>query len=99
LDEFLVIADPALIGRCMIGTHLGTLSKVGTGEVDGKPTVVIEDKGDVPGGAPGKAYIATKGEPLPLRVTQTGRRRPAGNRTGRARRAGTPATSPRAICA
>jgi hypothetical protein len=77
-DEFLVIADPALIGRCMIGTHLGTLSKVGTDEVDGKPTVVIEDKGNVPGGSPGKAYIATKGDPLPLRVTQTGPETPGG---------------------
>ena len=38
---------------------------------------MIIDKGDRPGSTPGKLFVATTGEPLPLRTLATGKQRPA----------------------
>lgn len=70
--QFEAFADPSLIGRCMLGIHHGTITKAGTGSVGGKAAVVLQDKGDAPGSSPGRVYIATVGQPLPLRAVQTG---------------------------
>jgi hypothetical protein len=48
--------------------------------VNGQRAVVIIDKGDRPGSAPGKLYVAATGDPLPLRMLSTGRDRPGGHK-------------------
>jgi hypothetical protein len=53
-------------------TQYGAITKKATGNVGGQATVVLHDDGDTPGGEPGDLYVAAKGRPLPLRVTQTG---------------------------
>jgi hypothetical protein len=67
--------DVATLSRCLVKDH-GSLSKGGTATVNGEPAVVLIDKGDRPGAAPGKLYVAAKGDPLPLRILATGEQRP-----------------------
>ena len=67
------------LSRCLLEDH-GTLGDGGKASVGGQSAVVVVDKGDRPGTAPGKLYVAATGEPLPLRVLTTGRERPGGNR-------------------
>jgi hypothetical protein len=76
--EFTSITDPAKIGHCLLQSHLGTVTKAGSGSVAGQSTVVLEDKGDAPGSSPGKVYIASSGPPLPLRAVQTGAKKAGG---------------------
>jgi hypothetical protein len=76
--EFAALTNPATIGHCLVASHLGTLTRVGTDSVDGRPVVVLADNGDVPGSNPGRLYVATEGPPLPLRATQTGPPKPGG---------------------
>lgn len=71
--------DPATLSRCLLESH-GTLARGGTTTVNGRRAVVIVDKGDRPGTAPGKLYVAATGEPLPLRTLATGRERPGGKK-------------------
>ena len=66
---------PAHIASCL-GTDLGTLAKGGVHSVGRRRAVVIVDRGDKPGTAPGRLYVALSGPALPLRATQTGPRRP-----------------------
>lgn len=65
------------LSRCLVENH-GTLVPQGTATVDGQPTVVISDKGDLPGSTPGRLYVAASGAPLPLRMVATGPQRPGG---------------------
>jgi hypothetical protein len=67
--------DVATVGRCLARDH-GTLSVGGKATVNGQPAVVVVDQGDNPGGTPAKLFVATKGEPLPLRLVATGNERP-----------------------
>jgi hypothetical protein len=76
--SLLALTDPAKLGRCLLRTHVGTITKKGTEKLDGKPVVVLADKGDVPGGTPGLLYIAASGSPLPVRAVQTGRQSSGG---------------------
>jgi hypothetical protein len=76
--QFLAVTDPATIGHCLVASHHGTISKAGTDTVAGTPVVVLEDKGDAPGSSPGKLYVAASGPPLPLRVVETGPKKPGG---------------------
>ena len=78
-----VLADPALIGACFVEAHLGTLARGGRTTVAGKPVIVVIDKGDRPGSEPGRLYVATRGEPLPVRVEQTGPQAPGGKPNAR----------------
>jgi hypothetical protein len=69
---------PKHIASCVtVGT--GTLKKGGVGSVGGKRAVVIIDQGDKPGTTPGKLYVTATGPVLPLRLLQTGKRRPGGH--------------------
>jgi hypothetical protein len=62
---------PETVAYC--ATHgTGTLTIAGRRRFAGKDVVVIADKGDVPGGAPGELYVAATGRRLPLRQRQTG---------------------------
>ena len=61
----------------------GTLTDRGTASVGGMAVVVIADKGDRPGDAPGEISIAATGRPLPLRIRQTGPTPPGGRRDSR----------------
>jgi hypothetical protein len=61
----------------------GTLTRRGTASVGGTPVVVIADKGDRPGDAPGEISIAATGRPFPLRIRQTGPTPPGGRRDPR----------------
>jgi hypothetical protein len=69
--------DPETLSRCLVKDH-GTIAKGGTETVEGKQAVVLIDKGDRPGAAPGKLYVAAEGDPLPLRTIATGNQRPGG---------------------
>jgi hypothetical protein len=71
--------DPRTLSRCLVKEH-GTLARGGTATVDGQRAVVLIDKGDRPGSAPGRLYVAATGEPLPLRVISTGKQRPGGDK-------------------
>ena len=71
--------DPETLSRCLVQDH-GTIEKGGTETVDGEQAVVLIDKGDRPGTAPGKLYVAAEGEPLPLRTIATGNQRPGGKK-------------------
>ena len=73
--------DPKVLSKCLREDH-GTLANGGTATVDGQPAVVVIDKGDKPGTARGKLYVAATGDPLPLRTLATGSERPGGTRTG-----------------
>ncbi len=66
---------PSTLAYCFTkGT--GTITKKGTGEVGGKPVVILQDDGKTPGGSPGDLYVAQSGAPLPVRMVQTGRQTP-----------------------
>ena len=69
---------PKRVASCVsVGT--GTLKKGGVSSVRGKRVVVILDEGDKPGTTPGRLYVTTTAPILPLRLMQTGKRRPGGH--------------------
>lgn len=77
LGVFEAYTRRSTIGRCLIGTNLGTVTIVGGATVDGTQAIMLSARGDTPGSAPGHFYIAaTSG--LPLRAIQTGPARPGG---------------------
>src|SRR4051794_37215949 len=65
-DDIVKTLRPKVLSRCLLRDH-GSLSRGGTATVDGKPAVVIVDKGDRPGTTPSKLYVAATGKPFPLR--------------------------------
>jgi hypothetical protein len=68
--------QPDVLADCL-DDRLGTLSSR-NGTLDGEPVEILVDAGDKPGTAPGELYVSA-GEPrLPLRVRQTGARKPGG---------------------
>jgi hypothetical protein len=73
IDEF----SPERLAYCL-PLELGTLKNLGTQQLDGREVVVVSDRGDKPGTAPGKLYVAAEGKPLPLRLEQTGPVKPGG---------------------
>ena len=77
-SEFSAISDPGTIGRCFLGSRHGAITNAGTSTVAGVPVVVLADDGKAPGASPGEVYIASTGQPLPLRSTQTGPQRAGG---------------------
>ena len=78
LGKITALTDPSTIGYCFVQSHHGSISKSGTDTVDGKKAVVLVDKGNAPGTTPAKLYVATTGDPLPLRAVQTGPQAPGG---------------------
>ena len=80
--ELTTLLDPDTISRCLVKGR-GTLTRRGTATVNGKRAVVIIDKGDRPGSAPGRLYVAATGEPVPLRLITTGRQRRGGHKDPR----------------
>jgi hypothetical protein len=73
---------PKHLASCAaVGT--GSLSKGRTATIGGKKAIVIVDEGDKPGTTPGRLYVTATGRVLPLRVTQTGKRRAGGKIDGR----------------
>jgi hypothetical protein len=68
---------PSTLARCLVEGH-GTLSIAGTTTIAGRPAIVIRDAGGVPGDSPGTLAVATTGPPYPLRVKNTGPKRPGG---------------------
>lgn len=77
VGELLKELSPKQLSRC-VGVGLGTIRDGGRDEVDGQEVDVLVDAGDRPGTTPGRLYTARSGPPLPLRVLQTGGRRPGG---------------------
>ena len=69
---------PATMARCLTEDH-GTLGIAGTTWVNGRPAVVLEDAGNLPGTQPETLAVATTGPPYPLRLDSTGRQRPGGH--------------------
>jgi hypothetical protein len=65
-------------GHCFLCSRHGAITKVGTSSVAGAPVVVLADDGKAPGASPGQVFIASTGQPLPLRSTQTGPQQPGG---------------------
>ncbi|HEX4106885.1 MAG TPA: hypothetical protein VHX88_02050 [Solirubrobacteraceae bacterium] len=72
VDQFVALTNPATVGRCVLGGKLGTLSVLGSSSVSGQPAIVLAAAADKPGTAPGRLYVAATGQPLPLRIMQTG---------------------------
>jgi hypothetical protein len=68
---------PKELAFCL-SQNLGTLQTVGARTVDGKRVVVVRDKGDKPGTAPGELYLPATGPALPVRTRQTGPRKAGG---------------------
>lgn len=68
--------QPDVLADCL-SDGLGTIS-LRTDTLDGRPVVVIVDKGDKPGTEPGELSVAAAAPQLPLRVRQTGPSRPGG---------------------
>lgn len=77
VGDLLKELSPKQLSRC-VGVGLGTLRDGGRTRVDGQEVDVLIDEGDKPGTTPGRLYTARSGPPLPLRVLQTGERRPGG---------------------
>jgi hypothetical protein len=73
---------PRTLAHCLPKEE-GTIENLGARTVDGRRVVVLRSKGDAPGGAPGELTVSATGEPLPLRVRQTGRTKPGGVRDPR----------------
>ena len=80
--SLLVKLSPKYLASCY-ATGLGTLSNNGVKTLDGRKVIVLEDKGDKPGTAPGLLYVAAEGPFLPLREVQTGPSKPGGKRDKR----------------
>jgi hypothetical protein len=78
IGEFTAWTDPATIGHCLVWKDIWTDTSGGSTTFDGKPVVVLVDKGDKPGSSPGKLYVAASGDSLPLRAMQTGASQPGG---------------------
>lgn len=72
----------ATLSRCLVRHH-GTLSVAGKERFNERPAFMLVDKGYRPGTAPGKLFVSTTGEPLPLRATTTGRQTPGGKTRSR----------------
>lgn len=68
---------PRSLARC-IDVDLGTLRDGGRAKVGDRAATVLIDEGDKPGTTPGRLFVAASGAPLPLRILQTGKRRPGG---------------------
>jgi PAS domain-containing protein len=68
--------QPDVVAGCL-DDRLGTLS-VRRGTLDGEPVEILIDAGDKPGTAPGELYISADEPRLPLRLRQTGARKPGG---------------------
>lgn len=71
VSDFESFTDTTTLATCLRADH-GSLSSGGTATVAGQGAVVIVDKGDKPGTAPGKLYVATSGTPYPLELQITG---------------------------
>lgn len=71
LDEM----GPKHMAACLLSGS-GTLTQKGTGTVNGQAVTIVEDAGDVAGGAPGRFYIRRDAPHRLLRAEQTGPMRP-----------------------
>jgi hypothetical protein len=68
---------PKRMARCMVRVH-GTLEHGGMATVGRRRAIVLIDRGDKPGTAPGRLYVSASGRTLPLRLVQTGPAMPGG---------------------
>ncbi|MCW2999250.1 MAG: hypothetical protein JWN65_2799 [Solirubrobacterales bacterium] len=68
---------PKELAFCL-AQNLGTLQSVGARTVAGRRVVVVRDKGDRPGTAPGELSVPQTGPALPVRTRQTGPRKAGG---------------------
>lgn len=95
-QSFQQFVNAGIIATCLSVDH-GTLSKAGTATVNGKAAVVIADKGDKPGTAPGKLYVAADSPHYPLRIDFLGATSPGtppgGGQCGSASSSGGSSTS------
>jgi hypothetical protein len=81
--SLLASTEPGLVGPCTIGPHLGTIVAKGRGTVNGRPVIILADKGDAPGSSPGLIYLSASGPPLELKAVQTGPQKPGGTPSAR----------------
>jgi hypothetical protein len=79
LQDLIEQLAPGTLGRCLLKDH-GTITRGPAATVDGQRAIVLLDKGDRPGTAPGKLYVAATGDPLPLRTIATGPERRGGKK-------------------
>jgi hypothetical protein len=68
---FVSFVNTDTLATCLGISH-GTITKGGTTTVAGQGAVILVDKGDKPGTAPGKLYVATSGPAYPLKLETTG---------------------------
>lgn len=83
--EFAPLFDevaPKQLASCLVAPgSTGTLSVGKPATVGRTKAQVLVDAGDKPGTAPGRLYLATGDDPLPLRLLQTGKTKPGGKTT------------------
>lgn len=77
IGELLDELSPRTLAACLAVGN-GTLRDGGSADVGGRKADVLIDEGDKPGTTPGRFFTAADGPPLPVRVLQTGKRRPGG---------------------
>ena len=70
------------LARCWALGRTGALSYDGTGQVDGISTVVVRDRGNLPGTTPGLMSISAAAPRMLLREVQTGPTRSGGDTNG-----------------
>lgn len=75
-SAFETLSPRGLAGCLSVG--VGSLRDGKPASVDGRAADVVIDRGDKPGTAPGRLFIAKDGPPLPLRLQTTGKSRPGG---------------------
>jgi hypothetical protein len=77
VDSLLTKLSPKHLATCY-SSGTAALSNKGVTTLGGRKAIVLEAKGDRPGTAPGRLYVAADGPVLPLREIQTGPRKPGG---------------------
>jgi hypothetical protein len=74
--------SPAQLAACLATQAHGRLTIVGQTTIDHQAAVVVRDDGNAPGDQPSTLAVAATAPHYPLRVTDTGKQRPGGPKTG-----------------
>ena len=88
--------DPRSLAYCA-GVDVGTTRDLGTRTRNGVKVHVLEFAGDVPGSSPGTVEYAADGPAYPLRLEQTGKRKPGGTTDSRCSQGETSAGATHAV--
>lgn len=77
-NPFRDFSDLDSVRQCLLDGPHGTLTKGGQSQVDGYPTVTIDDRGDKPGSARARYFVATAAPHYMVRIDEMGAVLPGG---------------------